>query len=302
MKKILLLFTQESVAQGRAEPGALASLLEEANPALKVDWSFYEDLIHIISKQRVAVVDSVKNIDIADYDFVYHRRWQEQPAVALACAIYLKSQNKLQVDHETYLPSSLSKLTQYWRFYENNLPFPDTVYIPAGIKLEKARNYIKKFGFPLVIKAANGTRGEANYLVNDEPTLEKLLKDSDEQYIVQRFIPNDGDYRIVTMGRKPELIIYRKAHEGAYLNNVSQGAAYKRVGLSALPDIVLEDAAKAATILARDIAGVDVVIDNITNQHYLFEVNRSPQIENAALADEKAKLLTDYFLERLANN
>jgi len=62
----------------------------------------------------------------------------------------------------------------------------------------------------------------------------------------------------------------------------------------------MADVVLSAKLENLQIAGVDLMFDSETGQHYILEVNSSPQLATGAVTDLKLKAYTDYLVE-LAN-
>ncbi|HKR82456.1 MAG TPA: hypothetical protein VJR27_05685 [Candidatus Saccharimonadales bacterium] len=303
-KEALILFSKESVELGEADAEKLAQVLRDAAGAqgldLAVAWAFYDDLLHILSADGASIVDVVSGRDIADFDVVYQRRWGAVPEQALACAIYLKGKGVRSFDQETNRAGSKNKLTQYWRFWEAGLPFPVTAFGGFGPARDAllANLDVLPFGFPLILKGVDATRGQDNYLIQTHEELrQKLAERTDTDFLLQEFLPNDGDYRIIVAGGQPRFAMYRTAAAGTHTNNTSQGGEAALVDMRDISKNILDDAVTAAAAFGRDFAGVDVVLHKDTGAHYFFEVNRSPQIESGKFVEEKAKVLAQYLYD-----
>lgn len=61
--------------------------------------------------------------------------------------------------------------------------------------------------------------------------------------------------------------------------------------------IVAAQATQAAQVFGRNVAGVDIMFDKNTGEHYFLEVNRAPQIEHASFETEKA----DWIIEQISH-
>ncbi len=303
MKRVLLLFSSESVGQGQADPRRLAELLEQQvapEPArkMKVDYTEYESLVHIVSATKAAIIDAATGTDIAEYDVVYHRRWKDVIDQAAACACYLSRQGVRNIDREAYAMPSITKLTQMWRLWEAGLPIPATVYASGERAMEWLLKHLDMvpFSFPMVVKGVEATRGEHNFLVETSDELQSIFaRHPNMAFLIQEFIVNDGDYRVLVCGESAKLIMHRRAVDGRHLNNTSQGGQATLVSLADMPSEVIADCVRAAGVFNREVAGVDVVVNKSNGRHYFFEVNRSPQIESGQFATEKAAVLADYL-------
>lgn len=135
---------------------------------------------------------------------------------------------------------------------------------------------IKKFGLPLVVKPIDGSQGNGVKLLKTKKQLENYLeKSSDSIVTVQKFIENDGDWRLLFVGNKLIYSILRKTvDEKEFRNNTSLGgkATNKKP-----PANVLALAKKANLASGLDITGVDIIEDKNSNDVYVMEVNAGPQ-------------------------
>jgi len=290
VKNILLLFTVESISTGKANPDVLVSTLNKVSKGSVYEHALFNELDYSASQSVANIINTKTKKDLKNYDFVYFRRWEETPDQSMACAIYLEQNAVPFADSESIGFGSRSKLTQYFRLWQHSLPFPAMRVAPIPVIEEEAG----KFDYPIVVKATNGTRGESNYLVANKDELLKILKNEAEtQHIIQQYIENDGDYRVFVVEGKARLLIYRRSD--SYLNNISQGASPELLELSTLNDLQIKDCIEAASVMKREVAGVDLVISKHDGKHYIFEVNRSPQIENSSYPKIKAQALDDYI-------
>ena len=82
------------------------------------------------------------------------------------------------------------------------------------------------------------------------------------KFVLQEFIPNEGDLRILVFGDKPVMAINRKANNSSHLNNTSQGGLAEVLSLESVSQDILEISKKAAKIIKLQVAGVDVMIDS----------------------------------------
>src|SRR5690606_20538162 len=87
-----------------------------------------------------------------------------------------------------------SKLTQAVQFFVNDITVASTVYLNAavfsGAKLP--------FSFPCVMKAVFGSHGEDNHLVHNLQQIQEIAAQTPTtRYVLQRYIPNEGDYRVL---------------------------------------------------------------------------------------------------------
>ena len=303
MKKILLLIPKQAATNLKTDPNKLLAELHTAATAKALDATFesalYEDLIHVIMPHKTAIIDTVSGKDIASFDVVYQRHWGNNSGEALSCALYLKSRKVPYLDRETGECTSGSKLSQSWMLHEAGLPYPETVFAGSGVQPAHIRQVLEStgFGWPLIMKDPTASRGSHNFMIKDWDQLEQKLAQEPGAYLLQRYIDNHSDYRVLVCGDVVRLVMHRKGVEGSHLNNTSQGGQATLVDVNQLPPRLIEDSVRAAAVFKRDVAGVDVVIENGTNRHYFFETNRSPQIESGQCVAEKSAELAAYLYQ-----
>ncbi|HSD55934.1 MAG TPA: hypothetical protein VLA92_02160 [Candidatus Saccharimonadales bacterium] len=293
-KKCLLLFAKPSVDKGLADPVALCALLNQAGKDLDTTWAYLDDLIYAVDNDQVSVYDYRNERSIDEYDVVYFRYWGEQQGHAIGVARICKLLGVPFIDDEVLRRGSQNKITQYVNLYEAKVPIPKTLIAGGDLLLETHQRY--GFDFPFIMKDKGGTRGQSNYLVRSQQEMQQIVADNPEvTFILQEFIENKGDYRVIVAGGEVKLIIHRLAVEGSHLNNTSQGGSAVIVPNDALPADVLDDCVRASRFFGRNFAGVDIVKSESNNMYYCFEVNRAPQIEHASFEAEKAVILAEYL-------
>jgi glutathione synthase/RimK-type ligase-like ATP-grasp enzyme len=88
-----------------------------------------------------------------------------------------------------------------------------------------------------------------------------------------------------------------RRNDKTHLNNTSQGAPAKIVSLETIPPELRRASTKAAKILEREIAGVDILQDKNTGLWYCLEVNDGPQLASGSFIKEKNVAFAE-FLQR----
>lgn len=298
MAKKKILFLYDDV--GLEKPHSSRGFVETTNQLVKdadVLIGALEQMEFTITPEKISAFDSMSGHDLKDYSLVYFRAWAASKANTGICALYLNHHGIKYYDSEAITHRSFSKLDQYMRLWLAGLPVPATFQgLPQSILkvLGKA-----PFDFPVILKTnAGGRRGLDNYLAKDQAEAEKILSQppEDGQFMAQAFIPNNCDYRILVFGGEAKLVIKRSRDTATtHVNNTSQGASAAIVPQSELGDKIIKEAIKAAAILKREIAGVDVVIDKTNGKHYFLEVNRKPQLNEGSFVEEKMKLFAEYI-------
>lgn len=180
------------------------------------------------------------------------------------------------------------KLYALWRFWESNIPVAKTFFGPVDFMAES----LAGLGEKGILKSVQGTKGKDNYLVSTEEELRRIINENQEKrFILQNFVPNDGDWRIILVNYEPKLAIYRSSNGKDYRNNTSVGGSAKLVPLEDVDPKVLELSISATKALDIKIAGADIMQDNTTKEYTVLEVNRTPQLVTGAFTEEKQAII-----------
>lgn len=246
---------------------------------------------------RVWHVDSEHPLEF--YDFVHFKNWMYELEMASVIARYLDRKGRPYANTEVGAHINLGKLSQMFELAWAGLPVPDTL-IASNEELIKQLKNNSHFTFPLILKAVDGSKGDDNYLVKTHAALAKILKDNDKLFMVQQFIPNDGDIRLLFVGLEREPLVFgRKGDGSSHLNNTSKGGEGTFIPLKELDAQIRVDAYRAAEVLQREIGGVDIIVDKKTGKHYVLEVNATPAIATGYGADRKLEEFVSFLEESL---
>ena len=291
-KKILLIGNDRTEDDTRQYHEDYASFFKRSfsrvNTPVNISWTLLQDLYIEVGDGDFRIVDTKDGNDIRQYDLILLRGkgFREQFDVIKAVSEYAKTADVPIInDYSAFRDSS--KLGQAVTFFTAGLPMAKSVYVNRSI-LENG--YEVGIEFPCVMKAVFGAHGNDNYLVNSLEEVRRIAQASALRFVLQRMIPNDGDYRILVAGDNI-LGIERKAVEGSHLNNTSQGGSARLVSQDVLPEGMIADARRIARHLDMTIAGVDALIDKHTGEYYFLEVNSQPQLMSGAYVDQKEQLI-----------
>ena len=234
-------------------------------------------------------------------DLVYIKHWHAFEEGALIVASFVKKEGKPVFPTETLGVVPKTKFGETMLLALFDLPVPDTVfYYSADSYYSNYAKVIERIGTPFIFKAIDGKKGANNYLVHDQAELQRYISEAKEvQFIAQRFIENDGDYRLINFGTELRIAIHRTREGDTHLNNTSQGGDGELVPLENLPEHVKRDSLRAANLLGRDISGIDVVMEKGSSKHYIFEVNYSPQLTTGTFLEVKRKELSDFIRDNM---
>lgn len=251
----------------------------------------YNDLGFMIDNGEASVINCLTGEDLRTYTKIlvlstslYHA--QNYIFSALAC--YCRKYNIEMLDDS--FTNTDGKLYAMWRFWEKGVQIPKTAFGPVEFLIKA----LERLGSPAVLKSVNGTKGRDNYLVSSEDEIREIVeKDPDTRYILQNFIPNDGDYRIIVTNFEAKLAIYRSANGEDFRNNTSLGSEAKLVPLETLDSKIIKLAITAAEALDIKIAGADILQNKDTRGYSVLEVNRTPQLASGAFIDAKVQVISD---------
>ena len=168
-----------------------------------------------------------------------------------------------ELPHVRFIPSldtqfsnkSKENVTRFaWKY---NLPIPKT-YIYYNHK--NADKFLKKCEYPKIIKKSYGPSNYGGYFVHKVDSYKEARELFDEkryhpQYF-QDFVPMEADIRVMLIGHKPVCAFWRRAPEGEWLTNTSQGGSmdYNDVPKSVLDLAVKVSKAAKAEYWACDVA------------------------------------------------
>ncbi len=299
MKKILILCRRDDRMEYDRRVTMLRAL-DSIEAESEYSGADYEDLLFSYDGDTLKVTDTVSGTDIADYDAIFLIGWFKTKAlddIARAVAHYTQAHNIPCNNTEAYDGRSFTKLSQCVIAALNGVavtPFLfalDQTILLAAVE----RSSIKA---PYIAKAIAASRGQDNHLIQDHAQLAGAMQqptDKPRYFILQTYVPNDGDYRILVMGGVVRLVIHRKSQDDSHLNNTSQGGAATLIDIATLPQKVLDDSVKIAQLFKREVTGVDMIMDKSTGEYYFLEANNMPQLATGSFVPEKMKALDTYL-------
>lgn len=258
-----------------------------------------------IKNNKLYIRDAVTGKNLTDLSALYIANWRINPEIAMAIVTYLQRNNVPVINPEIgrYLP--MTKLGEFVMMSNKDIPLPDSLFI----RHKHIKRLIKKnklpFAFPFIAKSTNGSMGSNNWLIKSSADLEQAMAEApDSLFVLQEFIPNDFDYRILVFGGIPRMVIKRSRQSNdTHVNNTSKGGDGMFVDLKDMDPKVLDIAIKAAEAVGRtELGGVDIIINSETGKPYVLEVNKSPQIETGSNVQRKLDVFSDYIEERINGN
>lgn len=236
----------------------------------------YNDLILRQEKSDFEIFYQEK--PLSGFDLFYFRAVGGEIEWANLLLIYAKKKNIPIVDE--YLteigPERRFKSISSLVLLKNEINHPQTSFVSSK---EALLAEAKKFKFPFILKVSRGGRqGVGTLFVKDEKVLERAIKGRIEGggFLLQEYIPNDGDYRLMLIGYEALGGFKRQRKEERLVLSRSTGPSE---GLKTIPQAVEEEAEKACQVLKVEIASVDMVIDKRNGQPVIIEVNEAPEFD-----------------------
>lgn len=208
--------------------------------------------------------------------------------VAFSLALFLDSHGIPYWNKEMGTQRSTTKLSTLVSLAISGVPVTPT-------KFSLDNGSIDDEPLPFIAKAVSASRGESNYYVGDEAYRVEIDKD-EASFLVQPFLPNDHDLRVICFGGLPSMVLRRSRSENSqsHLNNVSAGGAGEWLDVSSLSDELLTNSKKICKILGRELAGIDFIPDEKSPFGYsCLEVNAIPQLTSGYDVEKKMKALNE---------
>jgi glutathione synthase/RimK-type ligase-like ATP-grasp enzyme len=295
MKNVYVIGSKNSGTKN--DPAVIAASINSEVASAKV--IYWEDLLFKIQTSNVEIFAGELNILENKPDLIIALGWYKNGDksiyrdIAFSFALYLRKNNIEFWNSEMLAQRSISKLSCMVQLALEGIPVPTTYFC---LDLDRLTQQIEK---PYIIKALATSRGKSNYLINNDEDLAPVYS-SKEYFIVQNFLKNDHDLRLVCFGGKPRLALKRsrKADAQTHLNNVSQGADAQWLDFDSLDPLLLTKSEKICNITQREMAGIDFIPDESSDFGYsCLEVNAIPQLTSGTDVDKKMSALLNALNE-----
>ena len=283
MKRILLIHHQSSLAKKDKAVKFAESIRRLISKDIEVVGADIEDFAFEVSSKVARVYHVFHEFDIKEFDLVVFRHVSTFVEEARAIAIYCKKLGVKFIDSYINRPV-LDKVSASFLHWSIGLPVPRTVFGPKSELIAR----FSDFGDRAIFKDNHGYKGNLNFVVESEFEVADIVdKNPTRRFLLQEFIPNEGDLRVLIFNFQPALAIERCGDGLSHLNNTSQGGHAQLVPLEHVSEAILQDCTRAAYVEDLEVAGVDIIMDSRTGQHFILEVNQAPQISSGSFVREK---------------
>ncbi|MCK5332579.1 ATP-grasp domain-containing protein [Candidatus Parcubacteria bacterium] len=166
------------------------------------------------------------------------------------------------------LGSARDKLFQYYLLEKNNFPIiKPTYFLNSNYLLaEKLKNINSSF----IVKPRNESRGVDIFKIENRMDFIERGKDYlARDILIQKFIPNKFDLRVICTRKKIIGTMSRSAKEGSVVNNFSAGGSIENYELK--DKKIIKDCLEICKLFQCDYLGIDIIL---TGKKYLIlEVN-----------------------------
>ncbi|MGF7229495.1 MAG: ATP-grasp domain-containing protein [Candidatus Saccharibacteria bacterium] len=278
-------------------PQSMARELNKRSSRTIYSQAILEQLLFVYDGSKLRVLDD-ENQDLSRHDGIFLIGWFKEKMLedeALAVTMYAQAHGMSFLNSEAGRTRSNSKLSQCVAAVLHDVQTTPFVFAQDGVRLLQGVDQ-SNLTYPLIAKSVRASRGNDNYLVGSRTELQKIITENpDVPFIVQAFVPNDGDYRVIVMGDTVKFVMHRKSQTDSHLNNTSQGGEAHEIAIDSLPAAMLDQSVAIAKVLHREITGVDMIVDKTTGKHYFLEANNMPQLSTGSLVEAKTAALNTFL-------
>lgn len=286
MKKVLLIARAKTTRAIESAEAFADRIRTRIGDDIEIYTSEISELFFELSSDEVAIYHPEKKFDIRDFDLVIIRHIGAYAVEAHAITQYCEYFSIPYTDkylNRLLLDNKLS--TEFLLWFNGVKSWPRTFYGPV----DELASRLSELGEKAVLKDNEGSKGRLNFIVSSQEQLRSIAAENPEKhFVLQEFIPNDGDLRVLIFNNEPALVIERTGNGSSHLNNTSQGGDARIVPIKDVDSEILEMSIRAAELTKLQVAGVDVMTDSRSGKHYLLEVNNAPQISSGSFIEEKA--------------
>lgn len=260
----------------------------------------FQDLYFDIKSGKTKI--KVNKTDITNFDLVFVRRAGKYVRFMGAISKYLDYKKIKFVDPAfREIGMSMDKASSALRMAIKRVPVPHTIFCFKESVLINRSRIIKTLGFPIIAKAILSQRNQNIYILKSENDFEMLVKKSKKEFIFQKFIDIEKEYRFLIMGEKVMVLEqkFKRNYEKLKVEYQDLTGPSVFLDLDCATQNANKIALKSAKILGLDVAGVDLAIEKFTRQVFIIEVNKGPGIEPDAKTSPELKAFSDYLLSRI---
>jgi RimK family alpha-L-glutamate ligase len=240
-------------------------------------------------------VMKMKNWSPNKHSAVYFRIVEKYKNASYIFSKYLETKKIPFIDHYHTSTRERNKLIQMFLLSINGVSIPKTYYTPV-YDANKAKSAVKFLRFPIVVKLTNKERGEGVFLARNIKGLTRILeKNKEQEIILQEFLDNDFDYRILVLGHKTRLGEKRiRMDKKEFRNNTCIGAREEFMAASTILEKIKRISERSSKIMDIQVCGVDV-IESREGKAYVIETNFAPSFTLGDKMSDELNQLADFL-------
>lgn len=211
----------------------------------------------------------IDNDKLKNYDFVFFGFMANYTNICSLLINFVEKNNICHMKYDTY--NHFHNKAYQFDLLES-LGFN---YIPSILTSTLNDTIIKNvelFKYPVVVKDVNLDRGEGIWKINNYDELKNFFSQTKKLYLIQKFIPNDGEWRVITIKNKTVLIAKKNKILDISKKNIDDRKSVK----GELPEDVICMCENISKHLFSDIIGLDIIQDINDEKYYILETNSSP--------------------------
>lgn len=256
----------------------------------------FSDLFFEIKTGKVKI--KAKNMDLSNFNLVFVRRAGKYVRFMGAITKYLDYKKVNFVDPAfREIGMSMDKASSAVRLAIKKVKVPDSYFCFKTSVIKNRQRIVKGLGFPIIAKAVFSQRNQNIYILKTYEDFNKLLKKSNKEFIFQKFINIDHEYRLLVMGKRVCVLEQKSKRNYKKLKveyqDINEPSVFLK--LNSVCNEINKMAIKATRTLNLDIAGVDLAVEKDTNKKYLIEVNKGPGIVPDVKTSPELKAFSDYL-------
>lgn len=263
--------------------------------AANIEVTKYRLLNYEIHDNGVPRISLPDGSDIATVQLVYFKAHALYPEYAGAIVKYLQTHKVNFIDKNVACFISRSKISEYFTLAAAGMPVPALKVLPDGLKGQEYENITEYFEEDqFVLKDAFSDQGKFNFFIKNKDSYNEAKERlaGRGSIVAQRFIPSEGFLRVLVMGDEIVQIVERTAsgHQDALKEHLNKPrGSVNAIEHQDYDKGVLALACKAAKVMGRTVAGVDLIRNEKTNKWYVLEVNYNPELTSGYGVSQKAK-------------
>lgn len=267
----------------------------------KVELHTFSEIFFVIKTGNVKI--KINNFDIANYKLVFIRRAGKYVRSIGGIVKYLDFKKVKFIDPAyREIGMSLDKASNALRLAIKRIPVPYTIFCYRESVLINKEKIIKALGFPIIAKAIFSEQNRDIYILKNSNDFERLFKKTKKDFIFQKFIDIEKEYRFLILGEKVCVLEqkFKRNYENLKVEYQDLSGPSIFLDLYCATQDANRIALRSAKILGLDISGVDLAIEKSTKKIFIIEVNKGPGIEPNARISPELKAFSDYLLSRIA--